>query len=184
MALDHPAVTVPYFTQSHFAQADLGRPECYSVLPTWCKCGFCCEMVTTDLTNNVENVCCMQADRLGECEREECVTKESYFFDLCMRQSVVDVSVEDYAQTFHQQADYTNRKYRSQAYRKYILFQFGKVGHGVRIPVPACVAARIHWRYPEPDGRYTGFSFSTSQLQQAQPNASTSSSQHNIAHSH
>lgn len=47
--------------------------------------------------------------------------------------------------------------FRFHAYQNYIEYVHGHLGHGRRKVIPSCVVQHIRKRYPDPDGRYTGF---------------------------
>ncbi|KAL4234519.1 hypothetical protein ACF0H5_006162 [Mactra antiquata] len=50
-----------------------------------------------------------------------------------------------------------NASMRHAAYRQYILFHFGKLGHGIRRPVPSCCTWFIRDKYPDPNNYYVPF---------------------------
>ena len=47
--------------------------------------------------------------------------------------------------------------YRLAAYRHLVLWLNGHLGQGNRVPLPSCAVCKIRSRYPDPNGRYTGF---------------------------
>jgi hypothetical protein len=50
-----------------------------------------------------------------------------------------------------------NAANRYYAYTNYTLWKHGRLGAGVRIPLPACAVWRIRDKFPHPYGQYTGF---------------------------
>ena len=50
-----------------------------------------------------------------------------------------------------------NRQNRHTAYRCYILWQYNRLGAGVRRVIPSCVVLKIMSTFPDPFGQYTGF---------------------------
>lgn len=113
-------------------------------VPTFCVCGQC-----TVMDKAVMNCCCNHLD---------CITSHPTFKDLCLRPSVLEVAgVLNYCDQFHDEPVIENNKMRNQAYRFFILWQFGRLGHGNRRCPPSCVISRIRWKFPAPDGQYTGY---------------------------
>ena len=51
----------------------------------------------------------------------------------------------------------TNSNVRFYCYRMFTYMRYGHLGRGNRIPIPACVQAKIHELYPDPNNRYVGF---------------------------
>ncbi|KAK7094512.1 hypothetical protein V1264_006065 [Littorina saxatilis] len=117
-----------------------------SDVPGWCRCGHCVTM-----ESQRERLCCGRED--------ECVTSTPTFFDLCMKPSVVEVcGVQNYGYTYHRSnPEFSNRKFRSAAYRFYTLWQWGSLGAKHRVVLPSCVVARIRWAFPDPNQSYTGY---------------------------
>ena len=138
---DSPRSVATYILQdTGFSQGRVVR----SPVPTYCMCGQCIIMDRDRM-----NLCC---------NRIQCITSEATFHDLCQRASVLEVAgVLNYCDQFHEEPVMENRLIRNQAYRFFILWQFSRLGHGNRRCPPSCVVARIRWRFPAPDGYYTGY---------------------------
>ena len=127
----------------HDSSSSLAR-VCLSPVPTFCLCGQC-----TVLDKDVMNVCC---------NHTVCITSQPTFHDLCLNPSVLEVAgVLNYCDQFHDEPVVQNSKIRNQAYRFFILWQFGKLGRGNRRCPPSCVVSRIRWKFPDSDGLYTGY---------------------------
>jgi len=50
-----------------------------------------------------------------------------------------------------------NKSYRHAGYRQYILIHHGRLGLGVRRPVPSCCTLAIRDTFPDPDGFYVPY---------------------------
>ena len=50
-----------------------------------------------------------------------------------------------------------NKAMRHAAYRQYILFEYGRLGRGVRRPVPSCVTWFIRDKFPDSLGHYVPY---------------------------
>nr|XP_054593360.1 P2X purinoceptor 7-like [Nothobranchius furzeri] len=116
---------------------------------TWCTCGNC-----TDMPTDAERKCCGQ-------DSVNCISLLPHFRLYCLDEGVLRI---------HRQyrADLTvlgqirepgddNREYRYAAYRHFIFWQHGSLGHGNRRVIPSCCVVKIREKFPDPHGQYTGF---------------------------
>ena len=67
------------------------------------------------------------------------------------------VSIDDRNDIFVQKHGANNDNLRHAAYRRYILWRFGRLVEGNRVVILSCVVCKIRRLYPSPDGLYRGF---------------------------
>ncbi|XP_043216961.1 P2X purinoceptor 7-like [Amphibalanus amphitrite] len=133
----------------------LGRPG--TALPgpapqpraEWCCCGMCPEMPTEQ-----ERLCC------GE---TRCITDDPEFVKATQDTFHLTLGVRYHRDRWGEAApdpadlEGPHRQCRYQAYRHFVLWQWGALGRGNRRALPACAVTAIRAKYPSPSGRYTGF---------------------------
>jgi hypothetical protein len=113
-------------------------------IPPWCICNQCIQMDRERM-----NFCC---------GHNSCITLTPTFVDLCQRTSVVEIAgVYNYADENHESAMVQGNFLRNQAYRFFILWQYGKLGKGNRRCPPSCAVVRIRWKFPSLDQQYKGY---------------------------
>ncbi|XP_070550366.1 uncharacterized protein [Ptychodera flava] len=112
--------------QLHPAPNPYPQPGPGSV-PSWCKCGHCCEMPTQQ-----ENKCC--ATR----RNQTCITDNWLFTHLVLDANVLEIAMRCIADTYAEEQLRDNACFRHYAYRQYIYWQHGKLGAGNRRVVPSC----------------------------------------------
>ncbi|XP_069139074.1 P2X purinoceptor 7-like [Argopecten irradians] len=114
--------------------------------PDWCSCGNCRQMPTL-----VERVCCNH-------QPQNCITILPYFDVLVMDDAVLALARLYREDVFALPGDVDlNRANRHTAYRQYVLWQFGRLGAGIRKVVPSCAVWKIRDKFPNAFGQYTGF---------------------------
>lgn len=114
-----------------------------SSLP-WCICGRCRPMEDRRM-----NVCC---------GNPVCVTTQLTFRNICLRADVLEVAnILNWAFQFNDEPSFQPNIFRNQAYRNFVLWQWGKLGPGNRRVVPSCVVVVIRGRFPSPNGQYSGY---------------------------
>ena len=67
-----------------------------------------------------------------------------------------DILVFPDEQLGEEEDDY-NAANRFNAYTNYTLWRHGRLGAGVRLPIPACAVWKIRDKFPHPYAQYTGF---------------------------
>ena len=120
-------------------------PEPDDEIPNWCHCGECRTMPTQE-----ENKCCTRS-------RMPCITSNALFQQLVLDGNVLDIAMryrEDVLVLNHAR---NNENFRHAAYRKFVLWQHGRLGQGNRVVVPSCCVLAIRSRYPDRNGIYVGF---------------------------
>lgn len=116
------------------------NPEEDVLTPDWCSCQSCREM-----PSDVEKVCCGKSP-------DSCISRLPAFQVLILE---VEVLVLMYVLLLNQEVK--QRANRHQCYRRYMLWQHGRLGAGVRKVIPSCCVWRIRDRFPDRFGQYTGF---------------------------
>ena len=111
--------------------------------PEWCKCG-CCRLMETE----TENKCC---------DRVNCVTKMHSFSNICLDRDILEVCIKSRCDFRSDEFDFSMESFRKAGYRQFVMWRFGKLGHGNRRVVPSCVIWAIRDSFPSAIGRYMGF---------------------------
>ncbi len=117
------------------------------VVPKFCYCGLC----RTDWieSNKSKEYCC---------NRRPCITQSDEFLSLCFNSENIGGSIPLYS--YYKAVpniEFSDSKFRYQAYRSFILYQFGKLGKNVREPPPSRVKSALRYKFLSKDGKYTGF---------------------------
>ncbi|XP_052277713.1 P2X purinoceptor 7-like [Dreissena polymorpha] len=116
--------------------------------PDWCICTRCRPMETVQ-----QHVCCGMRPELCHSINAE------------MRLMILDAGVlrtqmlyrnDVFARHAASEKD-VNKSYRHAGYRQYILIHHGRLGLGVRRPVPSCCTWAIRGTFPDPDGFYVPY---------------------------
>ncbi|XP_038073011.1 P2X purinoceptor 7-like [Patiria miniata] len=125
----------------------------------WCTCTHCRQMPTDE-----ECVCCgMSAENC--IARHPVSTAHTHYTMMGQILDPMSIALQralwrevlNPEQPANQQPGRENRSSRHTAYRCYILWQYNRLGAGVRRVIPSCVVLRIRAAYPDPHGQYTGF---------------------------
>ncbi|KAH3844985.1 hypothetical protein DPMN_087254 [Dreissena polymorpha] len=81
-----------------------------------------------------------------------------------MRLMILDAGVlhtqmlyRNYVFVRHAAIEKDNKSFRHAGYRQYILIHHGRLGLGVRRPVPSCCTLAIPNTFPDPDGFYVSY---------------------------
>ena len=74
-----------------------------------------------------------------------------------MDPSVLSMSIQQWDDVLQLEPEEDMAAYRLAAYRHLVLWVNGRLGPGNRVPNPSCAVLKIRSRYPDPNGRYTGF---------------------------
>ena len=114
--------------------------------PPHCSPGrICCHMPT-----DVENVCCGMA--------RNCITLGPQFPMYCTDEGALRIALRMLNEFFVEEVEIlNNNSLRHAGYRNFVLWQYGRIGRGHRVVIPACVVQAIRNAYPNPNGIYTGF---------------------------
>ncbi len=112
----------------------------------WCRCHRCRNMPTQE-----ERKCCRP--RRGQ----HCISTTGEFARLCLDHMVLHVAMRAQEDLLAEPEVRNNAAYRHQAYRVFIYWQHGRLGHGNRRVIPSCVVWAIRDMWPEPTGIYKGF---------------------------
>lgn len=133
----------------------------------WCRCTNCfppsAPQSAFDLT------CCKECTRIDEILHENdlfskdraymCVTEHPAFFFYCLYRRGLEGKMHVYTSSNYDGRRLTyNARLRYVAYRSFSHWVHGRLGRGVRQPIPQCVTKRIQQEFPaqSPD-EYTGY---------------------------
>ena len=127
-----------------------GRPSPPPDEPLWwCTCTYCRQMPT-----DIEKLCCGN-------DRERCTSRTVHMQTLCLEEAHLRLNKElrqEYLATIDpNDPGNDNRELRHAAYRQYILWQYGRLGAGVRRVIPSCVVWAVRSKFFDPFNRYSGF---------------------------
>ncbi|XP_038136202.1 P2X purinoceptor 7-like [Cyprinodon tularosa] len=125
------------------------QPQPPAAQPTWCVCTNCKEMPT-----DIERKCC------GE-PADSCIAMMQHMDEFILLEGILYFAGRIWAEV-RAEADVvgpgeSNRRFRHAAYRQFVVWQYGALGHGRRVVIPSCCVWRIRDRYPDPLGQYRGF---------------------------
>ena len=112
----------------------------------WCFCGRCRPM-----TVSKARVCCRTSTGL-------CILdSDPELCEIMLNTRSVVTAINSQRMLLNSSNwDYSNPNMRHAAYKQYIYATLGRIGKGVRVPVPSCVCWQIRDRWPSVDG-YVGF---------------------------
>ena len=117
--------------------------------PTWCVCSNCQEMPT-----DLERKCCGQ-------HPDSCISMLPHMDLFILPEGVLRLARRIWndirAEADAPEAGESNRPFRYAAYRQYVVWQYGALGHGRRVVIPSCCVWRIRQCFPDPLGQYKGF---------------------------
>ncbi|XP_055039100.1 uncharacterized protein [Misgurnus anguillicaudatus] len=117
--------------------------------PSWCVCQRCREMA-----NDIERKCCGQLP-------EFCISMLPHMELYILEEGVLRLArriwndiraVQDLPDLGE-----NHRQFRHAAYRQFVVWQYGALGHGNRVVIPSCCVWKIRDRFPDPQGQYTGY---------------------------
>ena len=122
---------------------------------TWCSC-MCCSVMPSVL----ECLCCREIGKGELMSGEACISTTERFQTICLDTDVLTINllmIHDTLTMGPLQRPIPTRSLRLAAYRAFVYWVWGKLGHKNRRPIPACVVKSIREAYPEPSGVYEGF---------------------------
>ncbi|XP_064633632.1 P2X purinoceptor 7-like [Lineus longissimus] len=125
---------------------------------TWCTCDNC----AGPLENPLMHFCCHELAELEDrlCTDDlDCILLHRAFEKCVLDKDVLRMTLVVMKDV--KKASLTepirNRTYRLAAYRCFTWWTHDRLGRKVRKVIPSCVVVATRKRYPEPDGKYTGF---------------------------
>jgi len=131
--------TMPHDVFHHLCE----MPTLGAAVP-WCICGRCRQK-----EDNRMNVCC---------GHQICITTTTTFYNVCGRADVIEIAnILKWSYQFNDEPSFEHNVFRNQAYRNFVMWQWGRLGAGIRRVVPSSVVIAIGSRVPSPDGQYTGY---------------------------
>ena len=105
----------------------------------WCSCGNC-----QIFDDPCMNICC---------HFQQCITLKPEVRNLCLRHDVLEVAnILNWSYRTNLDPSFRSSTFRNQAYRKFVLWQHGRLGAGSHVMVPSCVCKAIRTWFPEPEG--------------------------------
>ena len=121
-------------------------PQSKSGSPPWCKCGNCRPMRLP-----VEDKCCATV------RDARCVASTGLFRQLVLNGNVLRLAIATRNDIGAYDEGGENKSMRHAAYRQFILWRHGRLGHGNRRVVPSCCVLSIRASYPSASGQYKGY---------------------------
>lgn len=113
--------------------------------PLWCECGGHCR----EMEKQEERICCKNAFKNHE---------HPLFENHILTEHNLELAMQNNADFLNYPFDpYNNECWRYTSYRQYILWVWGKLGRRNRKVIPSCIVCKIRDRFPDPNGKYTGF---------------------------
>jgi len=96
------------------------------------------------MEDNRMNVCC---------GHQICITTTTTFYNVCGRADLIEIAnILNWSYQFNDEPSFEN-----QAYRNFVMWQWGRLRTGNGRVVPSSVVIAIRSRFPSPDGQYTGY---------------------------
>ena len=130
----------------------------------WCSCGHCSPCPPK------EAVCCHDKPEVQDFMESSrgCITEQTFFQAQLMSEEGLQYNrmlfasiINDHeARKKYLEQVFDNGKRRHLCYRNFLIFmnRGQPIGRGNRVVLPQCVVAKIRERYPDPSGKYVGFS--------------------------
>ncbi|XP_077089985.1 P2X purinoceptor 7-like isoform X1 [Siphateles boraxobius] len=141
-------------------QEDVHRSSRLQVdVSEWCSCGKCITMPIA-----TENICCWEIPKVVVKLRAllqphpTCMSLHPGLEPVCLDEYALENALNIF-RALHgpMLVNVYNAQRRYLAYRQFVSWVWGYLGHGNRIVIPSCVMVRIHQQYPDPEGNYVGF---------------------------
>ncbi|XP_069810670.1 P2X purinoceptor 7-like [Dendropsophus ebraccatus] len=108
----------------------------------------------------VESVCCQEIPNVKKNVGSSCICEESFFIFFVLNEQSANAHMRMLYP--HPPPDaLKNRHIRKACYKSFSSWIHGYLGHGNRRPIPSCAVGKIRETYPDPDGMYTGFMFTS-----------------------
>ncbi|XP_064472861.1 uncharacterized protein LOC135387692 [Ornithodoros turicata] len=104
---------------------------------------------------------CAEVERAEQHILNTCITENEMFQIFCLNTRILDVELQK-VRYFTPSAllganSDKNRQYRHGAYQQFTWWVHGRLGRGVRVPLPSCVVTAVRARFPSVT--YNGFQF-------------------------
>ncbi|XP_040294285.1 P2X purinoceptor 7-like [Bufo bufo] len=124
---------------------------------TWCKCHNC-----SPRNSVTESVCCCELEVLEHLVTGNltCVSEHVEFQSRCLDQETLVTCMISQTMPYRRAIDYNKPNcLRLAAYRQFTTWIYAYLRKYVQIPIPSCVIRTIREKFPDPEGRYTGFRY-------------------------
>lgn len=114
-----------------------------------CHCKRC------EVLPNFEESECLCCREMGEkvataAQPDDCcITEHPHFAILCLSIVVLRVAYLELRDNRHSMAEQIHKRYRYTAYRQFVRWLWGNLGHGERLALPSCVVAKVRATFPK-----------------------------------
>ena len=150
VVIQHMNAEAPRLVAYHLGRPDPTLRVVPCPQPKWCSWGICIPLESTK-----NNICCQPDLTNGQ----TCIVQSQTLRDMCMNPGIVEIAgIVNYSVNFHVDPTFSNSKYRNQAYRFFVIWQYGKLGMGQRRAIPACVVTHIRAIFPDEKSMLHGIS--------------------------